>query len=167
MRKIRMTSSTSINGMKLISGSSRARPARRSIWLCPLLALAVRELDQLDRLLLHLERQAVDFGAKVAIEDHARDSHDQPECGVIQRDRDAVRELDRVRAGGSLRAENLDHADNGAEQSEQRRHRGNRTESSEKSVEIVSDDVSDFFDRLLHHRARTLDVGKPGSKHAP
>src|SRR6516162_811187 len=113
-----MTSSTSINGMKLISGSSRERPARRfTVW--PLLALAVRQLDELDRLLLHLERQAVDLGAEMSVEDHARDRDDQSERGVVERDRDAVRELDRVRSGGGLRAEDLDHADHRAEQSQQ------------------------------------------------
>src|SRR4051812_29353868 len=76
MRKIRMTSSTSINGMKLISGSSRGRPPRRFIAPLPgpaerpraacrragtLAALVVREVDQLDRLLLHLDDEAVDL----------------------------------------------------------------------------------------------------------
>src|SRR5215470_3881431 len=117
MRKIRMTRSTSIKGMKLISGSSRERPARRFM-IAALLALAVRQLDELDRLLLHLERQAVDLGAEMPVENHARDCDDQPERGVVERDRDAVRELDRVRPGGGLRAEDLDHADHRTEQSQ-------------------------------------------------
>src|SRR5271165_6787895 len=113
-----MTSSTSINGMKLISGSSRVRPARRFM-VCggvASAAFAVSQFDQLGRLLFHLQRQAVDLGAEIAIEDHARYGHDQPECGVVERNRDAVRELNRIRSRGRLRAEDLDHADDGAEQ---------------------------------------------------
>src|SRR3954467_10955859 len=74
MRKIRMTSSTSISGMKLISGSLRSREPRR--FIAGLLALAVREVHELDRLLLHLDDQAVDLAAEMAVEDHARDRHD-------------------------------------------------------------------------------------------
>src|SRR4029077_20487962 len=95
IRKIRMTSSTSIMGMKLISGSSLARPARRFMAVeSRLFALAVRELDQPARLLLHLQRQAVDGGAEMTVENHARYRHDQAERGVVQRDRNAVCELD-------------------------------------------------------------------------
>src|SRR3954468_4632239 len=96
MRKIRMTSSTSISGMKLISGSSRIRLPRRFIgWRS--LALVVGEVDELDRLLLHLDDERVDLRAEMAIEDHARDRDDQPHRGVVERDRDALRELDRIR----------------------------------------------------------------------
>src|SRR5512132_2036812 len=115
---MRMTSRTSISGMKLISGSSRPRVLRRFI-AAPSLspALAVREVDELDRLLLHLDVQAVDRRPEVAVEDHARDRNDQAERGVVQRDGDAVRELDRVRARCRLRTEDLDHADDRAKQS--------------------------------------------------
>src|SRR5512144_2659150 len=98
MRKIRMTSSTSISGMKLISGSSRPRVLRRFIDARSSLPLAVREIDQLDRLLLHVDVEAVDRGAEMPVEDHARDRDDQAERRVVERDRDAVRELDRIRA---------------------------------------------------------------------
>src|SRR5215468_10839051 len=114
MRKIRMTSRTSISGMKLISGSSRPRVLRRFIAMVPAgasLALAVGEVDELDRLLLHLDVKAVDRRPEVPVEDHAGDRHDQPERRVVERDRDAVRKLDRVRSCCSLRAEDLDHAD--------------------------------------------------------
>src|SRR6266478_1526953 len=85
------SAATVVNGMKLISGSSRPRPARRFTVELLLLALAVRELDQLDRLLFHLQDQAVDLSAEMAVEDHARDGDDQAECGVIQGHRNAVR----------------------------------------------------------------------------
>src|SRR5512132_4124356 len=101
-----MTSSTSISGMKLISGSSRARLPRRfmgSAWGSRSFALVVREVDELDRLLLHLDDERVDLRAEMTVEDHARDRDDQPHRRVVERDRDALRELDRVRSGRALR----------------------------------------------------------------
>src|SRR4029450_4913885 len=103
MRKIIMTSSTSISGMKLISGCSRPRVLRRFIVVIPRrasLALAVREIDELDRLLLHLDMQAIDRGAEVAVEDHARDRDDKPEGRVVESNRDAMRKLQRDRKSG-------------------------------------------------------------------
>src|SRR5436305_557297 len=91
IRKIRMTSSTSINGMKLISGSSRERVPRRFMRSLP---LAVGEVDELDRLLLHLDDERVDLRPEMAVEDHARDRDDQAHRRVVQRDRDPVRERD-------------------------------------------------------------------------
>src|SRR5450759_3177026 len=78
IRKIRMTSSTSINGMKLISGSSRGCMPRRFTVAFGSATLAVRQLDQLDRLLFHFEDEVVDLRAKMTIEDHARDGNDEP-----------------------------------------------------------------------------------------
>jgi hypothetical protein len=57
------------------------------------LALAVREIDELDRLLLHLDMQAIDRGTEVTVEDHARDRDDEAEGGVVECDRDAMRKL--------------------------------------------------------------------------
>src|SRR2546423_3411236 len=157
MRKIRMTSRTSISGMKLISGASRERPARRFI-SSALLPLAVRELDQLDRLLSHLQRQAVDLRPEMPIEDHAWNGHDQAEGRVIERHRDAVRELDRIRAGRALRAEDLDHADDRAEKAKEGRHGGDRAERGEKALEIVRHQVTHLLDRLFHYGPRTLRI---------
>src|SRR2546423_1038182 len=126
IRKIRITSSTSINGMKLISGSSRERVPRRFM-PCPRsrsAALAVREVDQLDRLLLHFDDQRVNFRAEMAVENHARNGDDQAHGRVVQGDRNALRELNRIGACRGLRAENFDHADDRAEKPQQRRHRG-------------------------------------------
>src|SRR6185437_14773640 len=93
IRKIRMTSRTSISGMKLISGSSRPRSPRRFTVVAPRsLALVVREVDELDRLLLHLDDERVDARAEVAVEDHARNGDDQPHRRVVKRHRNAVRE---------------------------------------------------------------------------
>src|SRR6476620_4591035 len=112
---MRITSSTSISGMKLISGSSRSRLPRRFIALprkaaspAPSFALVVREVDELDRLLLHLDDQRVDARAEIAVEHHAGYGHDQAHRRVVQRNRDAVRELDGIGACRALRAEDLD-----------------------------------------------------------
>src|SRR2546427_209310 len=148
-----MTSRTSINGMKLISGSSRGRLPRR-FTAARLFTLAVRELDQLDRLLLHLEHEAVDRRPEMAVEDHAGYGDDQAQCGVVKRNRDAVRELNGIRSRRGLRTENLDHADDGAEQTQERRHRGDGSERGEKAFELVAHDPADLFDRFLHHRTR-------------
>src|SRR5207237_834558 len=67
-----MTSRTSINGMKLISGSSRPREPLRSMAARALLALAVREVDELDGLLLHLDDQLVDLAAEMPVEDQRK-----------------------------------------------------------------------------------------------
>src|SRR4051812_15097037 len=111
MRKMRMTSRTSINGMKLISGSSRADALRSLIRDAPSLALVVREIDELDGLLLHLDHQAIDLGAEMAVEDHRWNGDDEAHGGVVQRDRDALCERDGVRCRRALRTEDLDHAD--------------------------------------------------------
>src|SRR5215468_2393675 len=110
-----MTSRTSIIGTRFISGSSRCAPRRKSMLLRP---FAVHDLHQLDGLRLHLDYEVVNFGPEVAVEDHARDGHDQAECGVVESNGDAVRELLRVTAHArpALRAEDLDHADNRSEQ---------------------------------------------------
>src|SRR4051812_45568667 len=122
MRKIRMTSSTSISGMKLISGSSRPRAARK-FTVPPLAlrashALAVHEIDEADRLLLHLDDETVDLAAEMPIENHARYRNDESECGVIERDRNAVRELNRIAGGRRLRSEYLDHSHHRPEEAE-------------------------------------------------
>src|SRR3954470_11046219 len=85
IRKIRMTSSTSISGMKLISGSSRVRLPRRFMARprSGSFAFVVREVDELDCLLLHLDDERVHFRAEVAIEDHAGDGDDQPHRRVV------------------------------------------------------------------------------------
>src|SRR3954451_15189619 len=108
MRKMRMTRRTSISGMKFISGSSRVRAARRFIVKASA-AIAVHEVDEADRLLLHLDDQPVHLGAEVPVENHARNGDDESERGVVQRHRNAVRELYGIGGRRGLRAEDLDH----------------------------------------------------------
>jgi hypothetical protein len=123
-------------------------------------------IDQLDGLLLHFEHQTVDPGAEVAIEHHAWDGHDQAQRRVVQGDRNAVRERDGIRRSVGLRSKYFDHADDGAEQAQQRRHRGNGAQRRQEPIEFVTDDATDFLDRFLHHRTRTPDVGETCGKHA-
>src|SRR3954471_25054947 len=99
IRKMRMTSSTSMNGIRLISGSSGrglrkfmaageggssarrgARPPQRE-------AKQVRH-HAVGRL-LQLDRVGTDEAAKVAVEHQGRDRDHQTEGGVVEGDRDA------------------------------------------------------------------------------
>ena len=64
-----MTIRMSISGSGYV-GLVRVRPRRKFM---P--ALAVDDLDQLDRLAFHLHHQDVDAVAEVAVEDHRRDRH--------------------------------------------------------------------------------------------
>src|SRR2546423_15271290 len=130
-----MTRSTSISGMKLISGSSRGWVPRR-FTARSLPTLAVRQLDQLDRLLFHFDDEIVVLGAEMAIEDHARNGDDQSERGVIRRHGDTMRQQNRVRTSRGLRPEDLDHADDGAEEAQQWRHRGDGAKRGEKTRKI-------------------------------
>src|SRR5689334_5430466 len=115
---MRITIITSISGTRLISSGSFSRP-RWKFKLGPLLrvdALAVQDVDQLGGLLLHLDDQRIDLVPEMAVEDERRHGDADAEGGVVQRDRDAVRELLRVGAARRLRAEDLDHADHRPEQ---------------------------------------------------
>ncbi len=61
---------------------------------------------------------------------------------------------------GRLRAEDLDHADHGAQQAEQRRGGGDRAQRGEEALEVVRDHAAHLLDRLLHDRAGRLHVRK-------
>src|SRR6185436_2998944 len=119
MRKIRITIMTSISGTRLISSGSFSLPrwkftpaaSSRALLRLEVHALAVQDVDQLDGALLHLHHQRVDLVLEVAVENERRDGDGDAEGGVVERHRDAVRELLRVGAAGRLRAEDLDHAD--------------------------------------------------------
>src|SRR3970040_236324 len=98
MRKIKITSMTSIIGTRLISRGSRSRPRwkfmRRASGV--LGALAVHDVDQLRRLLLHVDDEAVDLVPEVAVEDERGDGDVDAERGVVERDGDGVRQVLRV-----------------------------------------------------------------------
>src|SRR5688500_7457759 len=90
IRKIRITSSTSMNGIKLISGSSSA-------WRRKFMALAASDCaawrmahqvrhHPLGRL-LEVDGEVLDAAAEVAVEHQRRDRDDQSGRGVVQRDR--------------------------------------------------------------------------------
>src|SRR5450759_3829391 len=137
IRKIRITSRTSINGTKLISGSSRTREPRKFIAAGALFPFLVRDFDQLDRLLLHFQHQIVDPAAEVAIKRHAGYRADKSVGGGVARDRNAVRQLSGVARRRRARPENLDHPDHGAEQPHQRRQRRYRSQRGQKAFQIV------------------------------
>jgi hypothetical protein len=58
-----------------------------------------------------------------------------------------VRELLRVGAGRRLRAEDLDHSDDGAEQAQQRRRGRDRAKRRQEALELMRDALPGFFDR--------------------
>src|SRR5712664_1375427 len=99
---MRITIITSMSGTRLISSGSSCLPRLKSIVLgvrCPrrpsAYALAVHHVDQLGRLLLHLDHQRVDLVLEMAVEDQRGDGDRDAEGGVVERNRDAVRELRR------------------------------------------------------------------------
>src|ERR1041384_5796205 len=163
---MRITIITSMSGTRLISSGSFALP-RWKFTLAPLRrrlvvgALAAQDVDQLGRAQLHLDHQRVDLVAEVAVEDERGHGDADAEGGVVERDRDAVRELLRVGAGRRLRAEDLDHADHRAEEAEQRRGGGDGAERGEEALELVRGAAAGLLDRLLHHVARALVVAQP------
>src|SRR6185295_6567846 len=86
IRKIRITSSTSMNGIRLISGSSaRRRRKRMSDRAARTSGGAHREAHQVRHhafgCLLHRQRILVDQTAEVAVEHQRRDRDDQAERG--------------------------------------------------------------------------------------
>src|SRR5690606_20188037 len=136
MRKIRMTSNTSISGIRLISGSSFQRlrnfmPERlysrfagnavdnactgTLIFHFPRPALVlpgtVQHVHQARSLLLHGHDKILDLAAERAEEDGGGQGDQNAEASVIERDGNAVRDLLRIGAARVLRAEDLDHAD--------------------------------------------------------
>src|SRR6185436_10406176 len=131
IRKIRITSITSIIGTRLISGSSRCLPRRKFIGslgrasgrriLRPghkVAAVAMDDVDQPGGFLLHEHDESVDLVAEVPVEDQGRDRDCDAEGSVVERDRDAARQLLRIGSGRRLRAEDLDHADDRAEKAQ-------------------------------------------------
>src|SRR5262245_60652979 len=104
---MRITSSTSINGIRLISSSSLCVPRRKSTPAPSADALAVNDLDQFHCLALHFHDQGVDLVPVVAVEDHAWNGNDQSHRRVVERDRNSVCKHDRIAAARRLRAENL------------------------------------------------------------
>ena len=103
----------------------------------------------MDRLQLHVDEQRVHFGAVITVEDHARHGDHQTERRVVERYRDAVGEHERVAALRRLRSEDLDHADDGAEQTEQRGDRGDGAEARQKALELDRDRTACLLNGLF------------------
>src|SRR3982074_2268736 len=106
---MRITIITSMSGTRLISRGSSCLPRLKSIVLGvhgsthpSAYALAVHHVDQLRRLLLHLHHQRVDLVLEMAVEDQRGNGDRDAERGVVERDRDAVRQLLRIGAARRL-----------------------------------------------------------------
>src|SRR6267378_3548843 len=111
-RKMTMTISTSMKGTRLISGSSWNEPRRKFIACLPVssaLALALDDLDQLDGLDFHFHHERIHPCTEVTVEHQTGYGDDDAERGVVQRNRDAVRELGWIgHPGRTLGAKYLD-----------------------------------------------------------
>src|SRR5690554_3943057 len=167
IRKMMMTSTTSISGIRLTSGCSCWTPRWKFIAgpsACP---LAVHDLDQADGLLLHVEHEAVDERPEVAPEDRRRDRDDESEAGGVERDRDPLRELLRIGAARALRGEDVDHPDDGAEQAQQRADRRDGAQRGHVAAQVVRDGTARLLDGLLHDLSRAVDVAQARGEHAP
>src|SRR6478735_8802803 len=94
---MRITSSTSMNGIRLISGSSLARGRKFISGSTP------AQGDQVAGEALggqfECQQVVVDAAAEIAPEDQRRDGDDQFVIRVVERHRDAMGELRRVAAG--------------------------------------------------------------------
>src|SRR3990172_5254105 len=130
-------------------------------------ALAVHDVDELARLLLHLMHEALDRAAEMTEENHRWYGDDQAKAGVVKRDRNAVRELHRAATGRTLRAEDLDHADHRAEQAHQRTDRGDGAQRGEIALKLVRHAPARLLDRILHHVARALVIAQSCREHLP
>jgi hypothetical protein len=86
-----ITSSTSIIGIRLISGlAERPRP---KFMVGASATVAVDHFHEADGLLVHLDDEAIHGGPEMAPEDHAGYRDHQAEAGVVEGDGDAVGEL--------------------------------------------------------------------------
>jgi hypothetical protein len=124
----------------------------------------VYDFDELQRLQLHVDEHRIDFRAEVAVENHARHRDDETEGGVVERDGNALCEHERITALRRLGAEDLDHADDGAEKAEQRTDGCDRPECGEKTLQLERDRASGLLDRFLHDHRRAADIAKTRGK---
>src|SRR5690606_8493015 len=148
IRKIRITSRTSMNGIRLISGSSRPWRLRKFMCAPTLLAVAVHDVDKLDCLLLHLDHEGIDQRAEVTIEHQCRHRNGNPEYRVVQGDRITIRQLTQIGAGVELmlRTEDLSHDDNRPERYHKPLLRSNRTERGQNAFLLMSSGLPCLLD---------------------
>ena len=81
IRKISITSSTSMNAIRLISGTDRRWPLRKFMSL----TLAGHGIDETHCLLFHVDHKTVDKRMKMPVKHECRHGHAQSEAGVIER----------------------------------------------------------------------------------
>src|SRR5581483_9155967 len=161
-------STTSMSEIMLISGSSRRRglrfmtsrsdratsDARRSF-----AGLAFERIGEPNGVLLHRDDDAVDFAPQESIRDERRNGDHEARRGTDERLGDAAGERARItHAAGLNRIEGLDDAGDGAEQSQERRHPGDRAERVEKPFELVDHVTARVFEALYEHLARAVTV---------
>src|SRR5688572_2903038 len=90
----------------------------------------------------------------MAVEDQGRDRNPDAEEGVVERDGNAVRERPRVAAARRvLGTEDLDHPDDRAEKTQQRRDGGDGSERGEEPVELEPHGPARVLDRILEDLA--------------
>src|SRR6267378_3592463 len=148
-----ITRSTSIIGIRLISGSSfrvranliteYAAAGIRNVLRAPRRPVSLPAAPSRPRSLRPCRGNG---GRKSSLEWR---SPDRSPCCTVPR-----------KSGGRLRAEDFDHADHGAEQTHQRTDRCDRPERRQEALQLVRHRATGLFDRVLHHVARTLVVAK-------
>ncbi|MNN58927.1 hypothetical protein D3C81_1740040 [compost metagenome] len=100
------------------------------------------------------------------MEEQCRDRHNQTGRRGDQRRGDAAGQHRGIgHAAAHEAAEDLDHADHGAQQTEQRRDGGNGAERVEVAFQVMDDPRSGFLDALFHDVAAVLGVGQTGGEH--
>lgn len=103
----------------------------------------------------------------MSIENHRRDGDEDAETCVVQRYRDAMSKLLWIRRSRALRAKNLDHADDRAEQAHQRCDRSDGAQAGEEALQLMRDAAPRFFDGFLHGLTCALDVAQTRCQYAP
>ena len=119
--------------------------------------------------LLQFNAEVVDPTPEIAIEHERRNGDDEPECRVVQRHRDAMRQQCRVGVAAGLRAKNLDQADHGAEQPQQWRggsHGAERVEVALQSVHDGAPTVFQIFTQAFHCGVRSAHGTKARREHS-
>ena len=119
-----------------------------------------------DRFLFHVDDQGVDPIAVIAIADQGGNSHGQARRRRDQGFGDTTGEDGRIAdAVGRYCREYLNHANDGPEESEQRRYRRNGAERVEVAFEFMNDMTTGILDAVLHDGSLAIPVDEAGSEY--
>src|SRR5437899_3109955 len=125
MKKMRSRNATSTIGVMSIEIPMRRFFLSIASWLLPLVARCRQELNGLVRGLVHHVVEVVHSRDEHVVRHDSRDRAEQAARGVDERLRNADRELGGIhRPGVSERRERANHPDDGSEQSDHGRDRG-------------------------------------------